>query len=404
MPVLRNIGLVAACRGDGGQGDVHLLPDAAVAWRAGEIRWVGRARDLPVSEDDGVAVDAQGGLVIPGLIDCHTHLAFGGWRAEEFVRRIAGESYQEIARSGGGIQATVAKTRALSEVALVDRCRPFLDEMVALGVTCIEAKSGYGLDRDTELAILRAYRALDAVGPVRLVSTYLGAHVVPRGMERAAYLALVIDEVIPAVAREALADFCDVFVEEGAFSIEEARRIFAAARAAGLRAKLHADQLSDADAARLAAEVHAVSADHLEHVSTAGMAALAQAGVVAVSLPLAALYLQQASLPARALIDAGVPVAVATDFNPGTAPSLHLPLAMTLACVAQRMTPAEALKGATLYAARALGLDDRRGSIEVGKSASFAVIDAPSVDHWLYQFRANACRLTITDGVERWRA
>jgi imidazolonepropionase len=403
MPVLQNIRLLATCRAEGGQGEIHAIPDAALAWTGDQIRWVGPARELPASEDDGDTRDAAGGLVIPGLIDAHTHLAFGGWRADEFVRRLRGESYSDIARGGGGIASTVAKTRALDEPALLARCRGFLAEMVALGVTCVEAKSGYGLDRDTERSILRVYRALDASGPVRVIATYLGAHVVPKGTPRAEYLAL-LEEMIPAVAREGLARFCDVFVDEGAFTIEEARRLFAVARAAGLIPKLHADQLTDTGAAALAAEVGAVSADHLEQIGPPGIAALARAGVVAVSLPLAALYLRHPPLAARALIDAGVPVAVATDFNPGTAPSGHLPLAMTLACIQQRMTPAEALKGATHHAARALAVDDRRGSLEPGKSASFAVIDAPDVDHWLYHFRANACRLTVIDGAVAWSA
>jgi imidazolonepropionase len=220
---------------------------------------------------------------------------------------------------------------------------------------------------------------------------------------REGYVDLLVGEMIPAVARERLARFCDVFVEEGAFTPDEARRIVAAARAAGLLPKVHADQLREGGGAALAAELGAVSADHLEHVSAAGIGALAGAGVVAVSLPIAALYLGQPALPARALIDGGVAVAVATDFNPGTAPSAHLPLAMTLACAQQRMTPAEALKGATLFAARAVALEDQRGSLEPGKAADFAVIDAPDVDHWLYHFRANACRLTVAGGRERWR-
>jgi imidazolonepropionase len=400
MPVVRNIRLLATCRGEGAQGDLHAVADAALAFRGDRITWVGRGHELPASLDDGDAWDAGGALVVPGLIDCHTHLAFGGWRADEFVRRIRGESYAQIAASGGGIAATVARTRGLDEEALLARARGFATEMAALGVTCVEAKSGYGLDRDTERRLLGVYRTLDASGPVRVVATYLGAHVVPRGEDRARYLALV-EQMIGEVARDGLARFCDVFVDEGAFTIDEARRLLGAGRAAGLLPKLHADQLTDTGAAALAAEVGAVSADHLEQVGPAGIAALARAGVVAVSLPLAALYLDQAALPARALIDAGVPVAVASDFNPGSAPSGHLPLALTLACVRQRMTPAEALKGATLHAARALALEGERGSLEPGKSASFALIDAPDVDHWLYHFRANACLLTVVDGAAR---
>jgi imidazolonepropionase len=403
MPVLTNIGVLATCRAEGAQADLHPIADAALAWQGKSVTWVGPARDLPATLDDGDHRDAAGGLVVPGLIDAHTHLAFGGWRGDEFVRRLRGESYSDIARTGGGIASTVAKTRALDPASLLERCRGFLAEMVALGVTCVEAKSGYGLDRDTERRILETYRELDASGPVRVVATYLGAHVVPKSVSRADYLALLAEE-LPAIARLGLARFCDVFVDEGAFTVEEARQLFAVARAAGLRAKLHADQLTDTGAAALAAEVGAVSADHLEQIGAPGIAALARAGVVAVSLPIAGLYLRQAPLPARALIDAGVAVAVATDFNPGTAPSLHLPLAMTLACVQQRMIPAEALKGATLCAARALAIEGERGSLEPGKSASFAVIDAPDVDEWLYHFRANACRMTVVDGALAWTA
>jgi imidazolonepropionase len=278
--------------------------------------------------------------------------------------------------------------------------------MAALGVTTIEAKSGYGLDREHELELLRVYRRLGQLEPVAIVSTFLGAHVVPPEYRdrREAFVSLLIDELIPAVAAERLATACDVFVEESAFSVEEARRILLAGRAAGLAPRLHADQLSAGGGAELAAELGALSADHLEHVSDSGIAALARAGVVAVSLPLATLYLGHEPLPARRLIAGGANVAVATDFNPGTAPSYHLPLAMTLACTLQRMTPAESLKGATYYAAKALGLERRVGSLERGKAADFAVMDAPDVEHWLYHLRPNACRLTVAGGRVVWRA
>jgi imidazolonepropionase len=277
--------------------------------------------------------------------------------------------------------------------------------MVTLGVTLIECKSGYGLDREHELGLLRVYRRLAASEPVRIVPTFLGAHVVPPEYRdrREAYVALLVDELLPAVAAGGLAACCDVFVEESAFTVDEARRILLAGRRLGLAPRLHADQLTSAGGAELAAEVGALSADHLEHVSDRGIAAMAEAGVVAVSLPLATLYLGQSPMPARRLIAAGVPVAVATDFNPGSAPSYHLPLALTLACTLQRMTPAESLKGGTSYAAKALGLADRVGSLEPGKAADFAVIDAPDVDHWLYHLRPNACRLTVAAGRVIWR-
>jgi imidazolonepropionase len=400
MKLLENIAQLAACRAEGGQGEIHAVEDAALVWEDETIRWVGPRRELPAEYARAERHDAGGGLVIPGLVDCHTHLVFGGWRAEEFEQRILGRSYLEIAAEGGGIARTVRLTRGATDAELAARAAGFLREMRALGVTTVECKSGYGLDVGHELRLLRVYRSLAGSQPVRLVPTLLGAHVVPPEFrdDRAGYLALLIDELIPAAARERLAVFCDVFVERSAFTVDEARRILHSGQAAGLGAKLHADQLSAGGGAELAAELGAVSADHLECASEAGMAAMARAGVVAVSLPLASLYLGQAPFAARRWIEAGVPVAVATDFNPGSAPSYHLPFALTLACTLQRMTPAEALKGATIVAARAAGLAARVGSLEPGKAADFALIDAPDVQQWLYHLRANACRATVIAG------
>ncbi len=405
MLLLHNIGLLATCRADGGQGEINGIRDAAMVWDEGRILWTGPESELPANHATAERRDARGRLVIPGLVDCHTHLAFAGWRADEFARRIAGESYLHIARSGGGILSTVRATRDAAEDALMSRAAGFLEQMTALGVTTVECKSGYGLDRETELRLLGVYRALARRGPARIVATYLGAHVVPPEYRdrRRAYVELVLS-LIPEIAAAGLARCCDVFVEEAAFSTDEAHEVLSTAMAAGLLAKLHADQLSDGGGAALAAAIGAISADHLEHASAAGIAAMAAAGTVAVSLPLATLYLAQRPMPARAFIEADVPVAVATDFNPGSAPSWHLPLALTLACTLQRMTPAEALKGATLYAARALGLDQRIGSLEPGKAADFAVIDAPDVNHWLYHFRPNACVRTVIGGRTVWRA
>jgi imidazolonepropionase len=404
MRALANIGQLATCRAEGGQGDIHVIPDAALVWDEGVIRWVGPERELPGDYRPVERIDAGGRLVIPGLVDCHTHLAFAGWRADEFERRILGRSYLEIARSGGGILSTVRQTRAASEDELVARAAGFLEQMLALGVTTVECKSGYGLDHDTELKLLRVYRRLAREQPVRLVSTFLGAHTIAPEFQdtRTGYVDLLVSRLIPAVAKEKLADCCDVFLEQSAFTADEARRILQAGQAVGMAAKLHADQLSAGGGAELAAELGALSADHLECISDGGIAALAEAGVVAVSLPLAALYLGHAPMPARRLIQAGVPVAVATDFNPGTAPSYHLPLALTLACTLQRMTPAEALKGATLYAARAVGRERAVGSLEPGKLADLALIDAPDVNQWLYHFRPNACMMTMVGGTVGW--
>jgi imidazolonepropionase len=405
MKLIENIAQLATCRAEGGQGEIHAIADAAMVWESATIRWVGPRRDLPAEYRQAERVDGLGGLVVPGLVDCHTHLAFGGWRADEFTQRIQGASYLDIARAGGGIARTVRLTREAGEDALYQRARGFVREMIPLGVTTIECKSGYGLDRDHELELLRVYRRLAESEPVNIVPTFLGAHVVPPEYRerREAYLSLLVDDLIPAIAAQRLAVGCDVFVEASAFTVEEARRILLAGRAAGLAPKLHADQLSSSGGAELAAEVSALSADHLEHVSDRGIAAMGTAGVVAVSLPIATLYLGQPPMPARRLITAGVGVAVATDFNPGSAPSYHLPFAMTLACTLQRMTPAEVLKGATFFAAKALGFENRTGSLESGKAADFAVIDAPDVENWLYHFRPNACRLTVAAGRVVWR-
>lgn len=406
MPVLRNIGQLATCRAPGGQGDVHPITNAALVWNGPIIQWLGPEAELPAQFQGLTSFDARQRLVIPGLIDCHTHLAFGGWRAEEFEQRIRGRTYLEIAQAGGGIVSTVAKTRELSVAELKERCRTFLAAMTRLGVTTVECKSGYGLDADNELKLLQVYRELQEDASVDIIPTFLGAHVVPPEYRdrRKDYIALLTERLIPAVGKESLADFCDVFVEQSAFTVEESRQILLAAREAGLGLKLHADQLTAGGGAELAAELGAASADHLECISAEGIRAMSEAGVVAVSLPLASLYLAHAPMPARTLIDRGVAVAVATDFNPGSAPSYHLPLAMMLACTLQRMTPAEVLKGATIYAARAIGREPVAGSLEVGKRADFAMMDSPDLTHWLYHFRPNACVMTVSRGAVVWSA
>jgi imidazolonepropionase len=398
MPLLRRIGTLATCSGPG-QRDINLIRDAAVAWDKDRIAWIGKDADLPVSFKSHEELDAGGRLVVPGLVDAHTHLAFGGWRAEEFELKILGKGYLEIAAAGGGIAATVAKTRAASWDRLVSRCKAHLRGMAALGVTTVECKSGYGLSVEEELRLLEVYRALGDL-PQRIVPTFLGAHTIPPEHKsgRDAYVDLVVNRMIPQVTEKRLAAFCDVFVEDGAFTHDEARRIFAAGKARGLIPKLHADQITANGGAELAAEVGAVSADHLERISDRGMVAMRDAGVVAMTLPFASLYLNATPAPARRMIDAGLAVGVATDFNPGSAPSYHLPMAMTLACTMQRMTPAEVLMGTTRIAARAIGLENDVGSIAVGKDASFAEIEAESVEQWLYHLRANACFRTIARG------
>jgi len=377
MPLLTDISILYTCRMAGAQEDVHPIPDAAVAWEDGIVSWVGPARGAP---EDETVYSAGGRVVVPGLIDCHTHLCFGGWRANEFEQRLKGRSYLDIARSGGGILRTVQQTREASDEMLFEHGVAVLKEMAALGVTTVECKSGYGLSRESELRLLRVYDALKAAQPLDIAATFLGAHVVPSEFadDRDAYVDLLSEELIPRIAKERLAEFCDVFVEDTAFTPEEADRILRAGTANGLRPKLHVDQLSDSGGAALAARVGAVSADHLEYASQEGMEAMARVGVVGVCLPLATLYLAQKPMPAREFVRA---------------------LAMMLSCTMNRLTPAEALKGATIHAALAIGRDDVAGSIEVGKRADMAVLDAPNVNHWLYHFRPNACVKTYIRGV-----
>jgi len=400
VTVLRNISQLATCLADAVQQDAGLINDAALVFEDNRIVWVGPEQQLPGPYSEHETIDCGQRLVIPGLIDCHTHLCFGGWRGDEFEMRLQGRSYQEIAAAGGGIRSTVAATRSASAQELSEKALQVLRGMLNLGVTTVECKSGYGLELSAELKQLQVYRQLNAQQPVELVATFLGAHMVPDEYQhrREDYIRLLCEELIPAVSDQGLAQFCDVFVEQGAFSLVEARVILDTASQAGLGLKVHADQLSAGGGAQLAAELAAVSAEHLEYADEEGIAALASAGTVAVSLPLASMYLREAYLPARKMLQAGVRVAVATDFNPGSAPSYHLPLAMTLACLNQQMTPQEVLMGATTIAARAVAAEHRIGSLIPGYEADIAIMDTRSLNQWLYHFRANACCAVVKSG------
>jgi len=401
VPLLRNIAELATCKPAPSQQDAGLIRNAALVWQADEIVWVGSANEIPAEFTDEQVIDCHGGLVVPGLIDCHTHLCFGGWRDHEFELRLAGASYQQIAQAGGGIRSTVAATRGASHGSLLRSVLHHLDGMLNLGVTTVECKSGYGLDLTNEMKQLDVYRRAAEQHSVELVATFLGAHTIPAEFltQRSQYVELLCERMIPRIAAENLAEYCDVFVEQSAFNCDEARQILNTARRYGMKLKVHADQLSDQNAAALAAELQATSAEHLEYVSDKGIAALAHAGVVAVSLPLASLYLGERQTPSRRLMNAGVAVAVATDFNPGSSPTYHLPLAMTLACLQQTMTPQEVLMGVTHVAAKALDRQRRIGSLRTGYQADIALIDAPSLSHWLYHYRANACRAVIKKGL-----
>jgi imidazolonepropionase len=351
----------------------------AVAVEGERIAWAGPVLALPSGASAAVTWSAGGRVVTPGLVDCHTHLLFGGDRSGEWEQRLAGAGYEAIAAAGGGIGATVRATRAASDAELLDGAATRAAALAARGVTTVEVKSGYGLDFDTELRMLRLARRLPERVPVDVVTTFLGAHTVPPdfGGDADAYVGFVCDEVLPAVAVEGLADAVDGFCERIAFSAAQLDRILTAATGLGLPVKLHADQLSDGGGAALAARHRALSADHLEHTSPDGVAALAAAGTVAVLLPGAAYVLRDDAVPpVDALRRAGVPMAVATDCNPGTSPLVSLPLAMHLACTRFGLTVAEAVSGATEHAARALGLAGEAGVIAPGARADLVVWDA----------------------------
>ncbi len=378
------------------------LGDAAIATDGGRIAWLGRRGELQ-GEPGALARDVHdlgGRWLTPGLIDCHTHLVYGGNRAREFAQRLEGVSYAEIARTGGGIVATVAATRAADEDTLYTAARRRLSALLAEGVTTVEIKSGYGLTLDAELKQLRVARRLGAELPVTVRTSFLGAHALPPEFaDRAdAYIDAVI-AMLPEVKASGLADAVDAFCEGIAFSPEQTARVFAAAIEQGLPVKLHADQLSDLGGAALAARYNALSADHLEYTGEDGVTAMAAAGTVAVLLPGAFYFLRETKLPPiDALRRAGVPVALATDSNPGSAPLTSLLLVLNMACTLFRLTPEEALAGVTRHAAQALGLSDRCGTLEVGKAADFAVWDIDELAELAYRFGFNPLAYAVKGG------
>ena len=366
------------------------IEDAALAWRAGRITFAGPRTDLPDAPEALAArVESAGDAwITPGLIDCHTHLVFGGDRAAEFEMRLNGASYAEIARTGGGIVSTVKQTRAASADALFAQSLPRARALLRDGATTIEIKSGYGLDLESEAKMLAVARRIGAELGITVRTTFLGAHAVPPEFagRQSDYVDEVCIRMLPAIARDGIADAVDAFCEGIAFTPSETRRVFEAARAHGLAVKLHADQLSDLGGAALAAEFGALSADHLEYTGEDGVRAMAAAGTVAVMLPAAFYTLRETRLPPFELLRRhGVPIAVASDLNPGTSPLLSLRHALNMACTLFRLTPEEALRGATVHAARALGLDDR-GTLEAGRRADFVVwnIDHPAeLCYWI---------------------
>ncbi|HEY8020944.1 MAG TPA: imidazolonepropionase [Thermoanaerobaculia bacterium] len=392
------------------QGQVARLTGVEVLCREGRIAFAGpreervrRFGELPPAADVE-RLDGRGGTLVPGFVDPHTHLPWAGSREEEFAARLAGTTYQEIAAAGGGILSTVAATRRASEEELVANVRRRLDLMLAWGTTTAEAKSGYGLALDPEMKQLRAIARAAADHPVDLVPTLLAAHEVPAEYRkdeagRGRYVDLVCGEIVPAVAAAGLARFCDVFCERGVFSVEESRRVLAAGAAAGLRPRLHADEFADSGGALLAAELGALSADHLMAVSDRGVEALAQSGVTAVLLPGTSFFLMKDRYaPARRLVEAGVPVALATDCNPGSSYTESMPMVITLAVLKLGLTLAESLTAATLNAACSLGLGAEIGTIEAGKRADLLLLAAPNLLHLVYHYGINPVAAVVKGG------
>ncbi|MFZ0211685.1 MAG: imidazolonepropionase [Candidatus Acidiferrales bacterium] len=383
--------------------EIGLLRDGALLVRDGRIAAIGPRRRIEALRDSRRArkLDLGGRVVLPGFVDSHTHLIFAASRAAEYEQRIGGASYEEIARAGGGIVNSALRLRKTSSADLKSRARARLAQFGAHGTTTIEAKSGYGLDWESERKILVALRDLEGEQPIEIARTFLGAHVVPPEFRGRAdeYVDLLCKRWIPEVAAENLAEFCDVYCDRGAFSVSQSRRILTAARACGLGLRVHAEQVARTGAARLAVELNAASADHLEKLSAGDIRALAKSNVTCTLLPGCCFHLGLAHYaPARKLIDAGAIVGLATDFNPGTSPTLSMPLILSLACTQMRMTPAEAISAATINAAYSLGRHDRVGSLEVGKFADFAVFDVADYREIPYYFGVNHCWLTMKRG------
>jgi imidazolonepropionase len=381
-----------------------VIRNGALAVKNGKISWMGKSNELSESlvlKRNGKEIDATGKVVMPGLIDSHTHIIFGGSRENEFEQRIEGLSYLEIAERGGGILSTVEATRKASFEELFLWGKKRLNRMLSKGVTTIEAKSGYGLSLKDELKILEVMRKLDEDHPVDIVPTFLGAHTLPKEFksDRKGYIDLLTKEMIPRVAEEKLAEFCDVFCEEKAFSLEESRKILETGKRYDLKPKIHADQLSSSGGAELAAEVGAYSADHLEYVSPNGIKRMAEKGVTAILLPGASFFLSMKKLPpAREMIEKGVTIALATDLNPGSSMTESLPLIMTMGCTMFGMLPKEVIQATTIHGAKSMGREGDIGSLEVGKQADIAIFDIPNYRYLPYHFGVDHAEIVIKKG------
>jgi len=389
-----------------GMSDLGLIEDGSVWIENGEIVAVGMTSELEAlfgkRENEADIVDATGRLVTPGLVDPHTHVAYGGSREREFEMRLEGATYMDIMNSGGGIHATTRMTREATEDELVAQTTRRLDSFLAHGVTTVEGKSGYGLDLETELKQLRAMKRLNETHPIDLVATFMGAHAVPqefKGREDE-YIDVLVNDMLPRVAEENLAVFNDVFCEVGVFTPEQSERILEAGKKLGLTPKIHADEIESYGGAELAAKVGATSAEHLLKASDEGIRLIAEAGVIACLLPATALYLREEAAKGRAMIDAGVAVAISTDCNPGSSPTTSMPLVMNLACISMRLTPAEALVAATMNAACAIQMQDRVGSLEVGKQGDVVMWNVSNYQELQYLFGVNHVGSVWKKGVQ----
>jgi imidazolonepropionase len=367
--------------------ELGIIRDGGMLIRGGRIEVVGPSGEVEKKAGDAEVIDAHGKVVLPGFVDAHTHLVFAGNRLDDFERRARGDTYEQIAKAGGGIWSTVEKTREASEADLLAQTQLHADWFLRCGTATVESKSGYGLTLEDELKILRVMRRLNQETPLEIVSTFLGAHAVPRKMHADEYVDLVVNEMLPRVTSESLAEFCDVFCERGYFDIEQSRRILNSAKHLGLRLRIHADQLSNSGAAKLAVELKAATADHLEKTDEQGIVALKSGGVQPVLLPGSVYALGSTHYPrAREMIEAGLAVVIATDFNPGSSPTPSMPMILSLACTQMKMSPAEAISASTINPAYSLGRGDQIGSLESGKLANFSIFDCEDYRELAYWF------------------
>ena len=383
--------------------ELGIISDGAFVAAGGKITHVGKSTEIEkLCDGETEVIDARGCIVLPGFVDAHTHLVFAGNRLDDFEARARGETYEQIAKRGGGIQTTVRATRAASEDELCALAKRRASWFLRNGTTMVEAKSGYGLTLEDELKILRVIQRVGKETPLETVPTFLGAHAVPAEFreDRAGYISLIIEEMLPRIARERLAEYCDIFCERDYFDVEDVRRILTAAKQHGLKLRMHVDQLTNGGGAKLAAELGATTADHLEQTAADGISALAKANIQPVLLPGSVYALGSKKYPdARAMIDAGLAVILATDFNPGSSPSPSMPMMLSLAVTQMRMSPTEAVTAATVNAAASLNRMDEIGSLEVGKLANFAICDCEDYRELAYWFGGSLVRHVFVRGV-----